>query len=78
MAYTEEDLKKELSVKEYEFGFTTDIESDKAPLGLNEDIIKLISSKKNEPEWMLNYRLKAFKQWQKMIEHETKQTKKKS
>ena len=68
MAYTEEDLKKELSVKEYEFGFTTDIESDKAPLGLNEDIIKLISSKKNEPEWMLNYRLKAFKQWQKMIE----------
>ncbi|MBM77473.1 MAG: Fe-S cluster assembly protein SufB [Crocinitomicaceae bacterium] len=68
MAYTEEDLKKELSVKEYEFGFTTDIESDKAPLGLNEDIIRLISTKKNEPEWMLNYRLKAFKQWQKMIE----------
>ena len=66
MAYTEEDLKKELSLKEYEFGFTTDIESDKAPLGLNEGIIRLISSKKNEPEWMLKYRLDAFKQWQKM------------
>ncbi len=68
MAYTEEDLKKELSLKEYEFGFTTDIESDKAPLGLNEGIIRLISSKKNEPEWMLKYRLDAFKQWQKMDE----------
>ena len=68
MAYTEEDLKKELSIKEYEFGFTTDIESDKAPLGLNEGIIRLISSKKNEPEWMLKYRLDAFKQWQKMEE----------
>ena len=68
MAYTEEDLKKELSLKEYEFGFTTDIESDKAPLGLNEGIIRLISSKKNEPEWMLKYRLDAFKQWQKMEE----------
>tara|TARA_B100001758_G_scaffold242194_1_gene250102 strand:+ start:311 stop:1756 length:1446 start_codon:yes stop_codon:yes gene_type:complete len=68
LAYTEEDLKKELSLKEYEFGFTTDIESDKAPLGLNEGIIRLISSKKNEPEWMLKYRLDAFKQWQKMDE----------
>ena len=68
MAYTEEDLKKELSIKEYEFGFTTDIESDKAPIGLNEDIIRLISSKKNEPEWMLKYRLDAYEKWQKMEE----------
>jgi Fe-S cluster assembly protein SufB len=68
LAYTEEDLKKELSIKEYEFGFTTDIESDKAPIGLNEDIIRLISSKKNEPEWMLKYRLDAYEKWQKMEE----------
>ncbi len=68
MAYTEEDLKKELSLKEYEFGFTTDIESDKAPIGLNEDIIRLISSKKNEPEWMLKYRLDAYEKWLKMEE----------
>ena len=68
MAYTEEDLKKELSLKEYEFGFTTDIESDKAPIGLNEDIIRLISSKKKEPEWMLKYRLDAYEKWQKMQE----------
>ncbi len=68
MAYTEEDLKKELSVKEYEFGFTTDIESDKAPIGLNEDIIRLISSKKNEPGWMLKYRLDAYEKWLKMEE----------
>ena len=68
MAYTEEDLKKELSLKEYEFGFTTDIESDKAPIGLNEDIIRLISSKKNEPEWMLKYRLDAYDKWLKMQE----------
>ena len=68
MAYTEEDLKKELSIKEYEFGFTTDIESDKAPIGLNEDIIRLISSKKNEPEWMLKYRLDAYEKWLKMEE----------
>jgi Fe-S cluster assembly protein SufB len=68
LAYTEEDLKKELSLKEYEFGFTTDIESDKAPLGLNKDIVRLISSKKNEPEWMLEYRLKSFEKWLKMEE----------
>ena len=60
MAYTEKELKKELDNKSYEFGFVTDIESEKAPNGLNEDIIRLISSKKNEPDWLLNYRLKAF------------------
>ena len=52
----------------YKYGFVTDIEMDQAPKGLNEDIIRLISSKKNEPEWMLEYRLKAFRQWQKMEE----------
>ena len=68
MSYTEKELKEELDNKTYEFGFVTDIESDKAPNGLNEDIIKLISSKKREPEWLLNYRLKAFEIWQTMDE----------
>lgn len=70
MAYTEEHLKEELKDKEYEFGFYTDIESDKAPKGLNEDIIRLISHKKNEPEWLLEYRLEAFKVWSEMTEPE--------
>ncbi|MCM8537326.1 MAG: Fe-S cluster assembly protein SufB [Lentisphaeraceae bacterium] len=50
------------------YGFVTDIEGDVAPKGLNEDIIRLISSKKEEPEWMLEFRLKAFERWQKMDE----------
>ena len=50
----------------YKYGFVTDIESDKAPKGLNEDIIRFISAKKNEPEWMLNWRLKAYRHWVKM------------
>ena len=52
----------------YKHGFVTDIEADIAPKGLNEDIIRLISSKKNEPEWLLDFRLKAFAQWLKMDE----------
>ena len=68
MSYTEKELKEELDNKSYEFGFVTDIESEKAPVGLNEDIIKLISSKKNEPKWLLDYRLEAFRVWQKMKE----------
>jgi Fe-S cluster assembly protein SufB len=54
--------------KEYKYGFVTDIESDIAPRGLNEDIIRLISSKKGEPNWLLDWRLKAFRGWQKMVE----------
>ena len=68
MSYTEKELKKELDNKSYEFGFVTDIESDKAPTGLNEDIVKFISSKKKEPQWLLNYRLKAFQIWKTMKE----------
>ncbi|MCL4103807.1 UNVERIFIED_CONTAM: hypothetical protein GTU68_029124 [Idotea baltica] len=65
-----EDLQilEDVTNKEYEYGFYTDIESDKAPKGLNEDIIRLISKKKNEPEWMLEYRLRAFRTWLKMAE----------
>ncbi|MEO0897292.1 MAG: Fe-S cluster assembly protein SufB [Bacteroidota bacterium] len=54
----------------YKYGWVTDIETDKAPKGLNEDIIRLISAKKNEPEWMLEYRLKAYEIWLKMEEPE--------
>ncbi|OFZ10517.1 MAG: Fe-S cluster assembly protein SufB [Bdellovibrionales bacterium RBG_16_40_8] len=53
---------------DYKFGFTTEIETEAAPKGLNEGIIQFISKKKNEPEWMLARRLKAFQQWQKMTE----------
>ena len=52
----------------YKYGFVTDIETDVVPLGLNEDIIRMISAKKNEPEWMLDYRLKAYKHWLKLTE----------
>ena len=70
MAYTEDDLKKELDNKEYKYGFYTDIESDTLPVGLNEDIVRAISLKKEEPEWMTNWRLEAFRAWEKMIEPE--------
>ncbi|MDJ0644454.1 MAG: Fe-S cluster assembly protein SufB [Flavobacteriaceae bacterium] len=66
--YTEDDLKKELETKEYEYGFYTEIEADKFPVGLNEDIVRAISEKKNEPEWMTEWRLDAFKIWQEMKE----------
>ena len=68
MGYTENDLAKDLENSEYKFGFTTDIESDRAPLGLNEDIIRFISAKKEEPEWLLDYRLKCYKIWSEMTE----------
>ena len=55
---------------DYKYGFETQIETDAVQKGLNEDIIRLISSKKEEPEWMLDYRLKAFKHWQSMTEPE--------
>ena len=54
--------------REYKYGFVTDIESDVAPRGLNEDIIRLISAKKGEPEWLLDWRLKALRGWSKMAE----------
>ncbi|HEX6643677.1 MAG TPA: Fe-S cluster assembly protein SufB [Gemmatimonadales bacterium] len=54
--------------KEYRYGFVTDIESDDAPFGLNEDIIRLISAKKNEPDWLLEWRLKAYRGWLRMTE----------
>jgi Fe-S cluster assembly protein SufB len=68
--FTEEELKKELETKEYEYGFYTDIESDTLPKGLNEDIVRAISAKKEEPEWMTEWRLEAFRAWEKMVEPE--------
>ena len=59
-----------LATSKYKYGFSTDLEVDKAPKGLDENIIKLISSKKDEPEWMLDWRLKAFEIWKKMKEPE--------
>jgi Fe-S cluster assembly protein SufB len=71
MAYDGNDaVLEEVTGKKYEFGFTTDIESDKAPAGLNEDIIRFISAKKEEPEWLLEWRLAAFKAWEAMEEPE--------
>jgi len=66
--FTEDDLKKELETKEYEYGFYTDIESDTFPVGLNEDIVRAISEKKEEPEWMTQWRLESFKVWKEMEE----------
>src|SRR5213594_4180295 len=59
---------EELANKEYKWGFVTEIESDSIPRGLNEDIIRMISAKKNEPEFMLEWRLKAFRHWLTMKE----------
>ena len=68
--YTEDDLREELKTKEYEYGFYTDIESDTFPIGLNEDIVKAISLKKEEPQWMTEWRLESFRAWKEMIEPE--------
>lgn len=62
------ELLEELTTSEYKYGFYTDIEADEIPAGLNEDVIRLLSAKKNEPEWMLEYRLSAFRVWQTMTE----------
>jgi Fe-S cluster assembly protein SufB len=60
------DTLEELAGREYKYGFITDIESDTVPPGLNEDVIRLISAKKNEPEFMLEWRLKAYRHWAKL------------
>jgi len=66
--YTENELAKDLADKEYQYGFVSDIDSDVVPAGLTEQIIHLISSKKNEPSWLVDYRLKAFEVWKTMKE----------
>jgi Fe-S cluster assembly protein SufB len=59
---------EQLSKQEYKYGFVTNIEQEIAPKGLNEDIIRMISAKKNEPEWLLEWRLKAYRHWLTMKE----------
>jgi Fe-S cluster assembly protein SufB len=66
----QDQILNEVTTSEYKYGFYTDVESDKVPPGLNEDVIRLISAKKNEPEWMTEWRLDAFKIWQSMEEPE--------
>ena len=66
--FTEDDLREDLKTQEYEYGFYTDIESDTFPKGLNEDIVRAISKKKKEPQWMTDWRLEAFRIWEQMDE----------
>ena len=63
-------LFEDLARREYKYGFITDIEADTVPPGLNEEIIRFISAKKNEPEFMLQWRLKAYRHWAKLEKSE--------
>ena len=54
---------RQVAEQKYEFGFTTDVQTEIIEKGLNEDVVRLISAKKNEPEWLLEFRLKAFRHW---------------
>ncbi|MFI5399007.1 MAG: Fe-S cluster assembly protein SufB [Candidatus Binatia bacterium] len=67
---TTQDAIEQLTHQEYRYGFVTDIDADTAPRGLNEDIIRLISAKKNEPPFMLEWRLRAFRHWDKLAKSE--------
>jgi Fe-S cluster assembly protein SufB len=62
------DRVKLIDVDQYKYGFTTEVEMDKAPKGLSEDIVRFISAKKGEPEWMLEWRLDAYRRWLTMTE----------
>ena len=64
------EILKEVTQQDYKYGFVSKFDSDKAPIGLNEDIIRLISSKKKEPKWLLEMRLKAFKHWLTLVDKE--------
>ena len=67
---SEDELLEEVTSREYKYGFTTNIQSDTIKKGLSEDVIRTISEKKNEPKWMLDFRLNAFKVWKEMEEPE--------
>ena len=60
---TEQELLEKVANTEYKYGFISDFESDSAPKGLSEDIVRFISAKKSEPEWLLEWRLKAYRHW---------------
>jgi len=65
---------KEIAAREYKYGFVTDIEADQAPPGLNEEVVRFISAKKEEPDWLLDFRLKALARFQKMLAEHTEPT----
>ena len=73
MSEANEQIEK-LAQAEYKYGFVTDIDVDQAPPGLNEDVVRLISAKKNEPEWLLDFRLKSLRRFLEMLEEETEPT----
>ena len=64
----QDQLLEKATTSDYEWGFSTDIEEDLAPMGVNEEIVRMISARKNEPQWLLDWRLKAFRAWQKRPE----------
>lgn len=68
MSEDQGDILSELTQSDYKYGFVSEIEQEFAPKGLNEDIVRFISAKKKEPEFLLEWRLKAFRQWKKMVE----------
>ena len=70
MSYTENELAKDLESQEYKYGFVTNLESEQVPKGLSEETIRIISAKKEEPQWLLDYRLNAYKIWLDMKEPE--------
>ncbi|MBP6230563.1 MAG: Fe-S cluster assembly protein SufB [Paludibacteraceae bacterium] len=59
----EQDIIDNVTSSEYKYGFTTDVDTDVIPIGLNENVVRIISAKKNEPDWMLEFRLKAYRHW---------------
>ena len=73
MSEANEQIEK-LAQADYKYGFVTDIDVDQAPPGLNEDVVRLISAKKNEPEWLLDFRLKSLRRFLEMLEEETEPT----
>ena len=68
MENKEDDIIKEVTSSEYKYGFVSDIDSETAPMGLSEDIVRFISSKKNEPEWLLEWRLRALGRFLELLE----------
>lgn len=63
MQENQDSILEEVTSGDYKYGFVTDIDTEVIPVGLNEDVVRLISAKKNEPEWLLEFRLKAYRHW---------------
>jgi Fe-S cluster assembly protein SufB len=74
MTQSSDAMLEKLANREYQYGFVTDIDADSAPPGLNEDIVRLISAKKNEPPWLLDWRLKALARFMEMLENDAEPT----